>query len=83
MRLKHYQEKVLKELKEYLVSLSEFNVKYEKALEFDADMAKDYNFPKRAYEQHSKDISKKTNWFGVVDCSVNTNLSSNYFSTQK
>lgn len=51
MRLKHYQEKVLKELKEYLVSLSEFNVKYEKALEFDADMAKDYNFPKRAYEQ--------------------------------
>jgi type III restriction enzyme len=51
MRLKHYQEKVLKELKEYLVSLSEFNAKYEKALEFDADMAKDYNFPKRAYEQ--------------------------------
>ena len=51
MRLKHYQEKVLKELKEYLTSLSEFNVKYAKALEFDADMAMDYNFPKRAYEQ--------------------------------
>ena len=51
MRLKHYQEKVLKELKEYLTSLSEFNAKYEKALEFDSDMAKDYNFPQRAYEQ--------------------------------
>jgi len=26
--------------------LAEFKVKHEKALEFDADMAKDYNFPK-------------------------------------
>ncbi len=51
MRLKLYQEKVLKELKEYLSSLSDFNAKYQKALEFDADMARDYNFPKRAYEQ--------------------------------
>lgn len=51
MILKHYQEKVLKELKEYLSALSEFNAKYEKALDFDADMARDYNFPRRAYEQ--------------------------------
>ncbi len=51
MKLKHYQEKVLKELKDYLSSLSDFKAKYEKALEFDADMARDYNFPKRAWEQ--------------------------------
>jgi type III restriction enzyme len=50
MRLKHYQEKVLKELKEYLSALSEFKVKYERALDFDADVARDYNFPKRAWE---------------------------------
>ena len=51
MKLKHYQEKVLKELKEYLSALDEFKAKYEKALEFDADMARDYNFPKRAWEK--------------------------------
>lgn len=51
MRLKHYQEKVLKELKEYLSALSEFKVKYERALDFDADVARDYNFPKRAWER--------------------------------
>ncbi len=51
MKLKHYQEKVLKELKEYLSALAEFRVKYEKALEFDADMGKDYDFPKRAWEK--------------------------------
>jgi type III restriction enzyme len=51
MRLKHYQEKVLKELKEYLNALAEFKAKYHKALEFDAEMAKDYNFPKRAWEK--------------------------------
>ncbi|MDR2409632.1 MAG: DEAD/DEAH box helicase family protein, partial [Bacteroidales bacterium] len=51
MILKQYQEKVLKELQYYLGSLSEFKSKYLKALDFDADMAKDYNFPKRAWEQ--------------------------------
>ncbi|MFY8011413.1 MAG: DEAD/DEAH box helicase [Saprospiraceae bacterium] len=51
MRLKHYQEKVLKELKEYLSALSEFKIKYERALDFDADVARDYNFPKRAWER--------------------------------
>ena len=50
MRLKHYQEKVIKALKDYLGELSDFRVKYQKALEFDADMARDYNFPKRAWE---------------------------------
>ena len=51
MRLKHYQEKVIKSLKDYLGELSEFKTKYQKALEFDADMAMDYNFPKRAWEK--------------------------------
>ncbi len=63
MRLKHYQDKVLKELKDYLSELSDFKAKYEKALEFDADMAKDYNFPKRAWEKSTGRIvySSKTN----------------------
>lgn len=50
MRLKHYQEKVIKALKDYLGELSDFRVKYQKALEFDADMARDDNFPKRAWK---------------------------------
>jgi type III restriction enzyme len=51
MRLKHYQEKVIKALKDYLGELSKFREKYQKALEFDADMARDFNFPKRAWEK--------------------------------
>lgn len=63
MKLKHYQEKVLKELKEYLSALGEFKSKYEKALEFDAEMAKDYNFPKKAWEKATGRLifSSKTN----------------------
>ena len=37
--------------KEYLSALNDFKAKYEKALEFDADMAQDYDFPKRAFQQ--------------------------------
>ncbi|MDR0572470.1 MAG: DEAD/DEAH box helicase family protein [Tannerella sp.] len=51
MKLKQYQEKVLNELQDFLNSLSEFKSKYLKALDFDPDMAKDYNFPGRAWEQ--------------------------------
>lgn len=51
MKLKHYQEKVLKELKDFLNPLSDYKTRYEKALEFDPDMARDYNFPRRAWEQ--------------------------------
>ncbi len=51
MKLKHYQEKVLTTLKEYLSALSEFEAKYERALEIDPDVASDYNFPKRAFTQ--------------------------------
>lgn len=51
MELKEYQKKVTEKLKEYLSALSEFKGKYEKAIEFDPDMAKDYNFPRKAWEQ--------------------------------
>ncbi|MBX9850765.1 MAG: DEAD/DEAH box helicase family protein [Cytophagaceae bacterium] len=51
MKLKHYQEKVLKELKDYLGFLSDFKGKYEKAMEIDPEVAMDYNFPKRAWEK--------------------------------
>lgn len=66
MRLKHYQEKVIATLKEFLGALSDFKAKYEKALEFDADMARDYDFPKRAWVQSTgKNIyHSKTNGLG-------------------
>ncbi len=66
MILKHYQEKVLNELKEYLSSLSAFKTKYDKAFEIDADVAKDYDFPKRAFtESTDKTIyHSKTNGIG-------------------
>jgi len=51
MRLKQYQEKVLETLKIYLDALNEFKTKYQKALAFDVDLARDYNFPKRAWEK--------------------------------
>ncbi len=53
MQLKHYQEKVLNELKEYLSLLSDYKSKYEKYLDIDAEMAKDYDFPKRAFTQRT------------------------------
>jgi type III restriction enzyme len=49
MRLKHYQEKVITTLKEYLGALNHFKAKYDAALELDADLARDYDFPKRAF----------------------------------
>ena len=51
MKLKHYQEKVVDALTTYLDALNEFKAKYEKALEFDSDLARNYNFPKKAWEQ--------------------------------
>ncbi len=66
MRLKHYQEKVIKSLKDYLGELYEFREKYRKALEFDADMAREYNFPKRAWEKSTGNsiYHSKTNSLG-------------------
>ncbi len=54
MKLKHYQEKVLTTLKDYLSALNDFRARYEKAIEFDAEMASEYNFPKRAFTQATK-----------------------------
>ena len=51
MELKEYQKRVTKKLKEFLSALSEFKGKYEKAIEFDPEMAMDYNFPRKAWEQ--------------------------------
>ena len=49
MKLKIYQEKVLKELVTYLGELSAFKAKYQKALEFDAELAAGFDFPKKAF----------------------------------
>ena len=67
MRLKHYQEKVLKELKDYLGALADFKIKYDKYLDMDPDLARDYNFPKRAWEQstNSPVYHSKTNSLGA------------------
>jgi type III restriction enzyme len=51
MELKDYQIKVVAKLKEYLSALSEFREKFNKAIEFDPEMAMDYNFPRRAWEK--------------------------------
>ncbi len=66
MRLKHYQEKVLRTLKEYLRALSDYRAKYEKALEIDPDLARDYDFPKRAFADATQRAiyHSKTNGLG-------------------
>ncbi|OAV68561.1 Restriction endonuclease [Bacteroidales bacterium Barb6XT] len=62
MKLKQYQEKVIDTLKIYLGALNEFKATYKKALDFDADVAKDYDFPKRAWVQVAgKAYHSKTN----------------------
>lgn len=51
MRLKHYQEKVLASLKDYLGALTDAKAKQEKILAIDAEMAKGIDYPKMAWEQ--------------------------------
>jgi len=51
MKLKEYQQKVLNGLNDYLTHLADFKDKYNKALAFDADLARDYNFPQKAWEK--------------------------------
>lgn len=51
MELKEYQKKVLKIVKDYSEALVEAKQKYYKALEIDPDIAKDVNYPKRAWEK--------------------------------
>jgi type III restriction enzyme len=51
MELKDYQKKCLKDIKLYLQSLVEYKDKYDKYIEIDKEMAFDYDFPKKAWEQ--------------------------------
>lgn len=50
MRLKHYQEKVLKELKHYLGALADAKKEFEEIAELKPHLAKHINFPKEAWE---------------------------------
>lgn len=62
LHLKTYQQKVLSTLKEYLVCLSEFKVKYDKYRADDPEIAQDYNYPKKAWEKvHSGVYLSKQN----------------------
>jgi type III restriction enzyme len=51
MKLKHYQEKVLKELKEYLSALADAKKEFEEIAELKPHLAKHINFPKEAWEK--------------------------------
>lgn len=63
MRLKHYQEKVLKELKEYLSALADAKKEFEEIAELKPHLAKHINFPKEAWEKSTGRFvySSKTN----------------------
>ena len=51
MRLKHYQEKVIKALKDYLGELDIARNEYEEMLAIKPNLAKHINFPKDAWEK--------------------------------
>lgn len=63
MRLKHYQEKVLKELKDYLSALADAKKEFEEIAELKPHLAKHINFPKEAWEKSTGRLvySSKTN----------------------
>lgn len=63
MKLKLYQEKVLKELKEYLVALADAKKEFEEIAELKPHFAKHINFPKEAWEKSTGRLiySSKTN----------------------
>ncbi len=54
MRLKHYQEKVLKELKEFLSALADAKKEFEELAELKPHLAKHINFPKEAWEKATR-----------------------------
>ncbi len=66
MKLKDYQEKVLTTLEGYLKTLADEREKYRKAVEFDAEFAAEFNFPKRAWKKStgSDNYHSKTNGLG-------------------
>jgi type III restriction enzyme len=51
MRLKHYQEKVIKQLKEYLETLSTSRKEFEEVIALKPQLIKHVNFPKEAWEK--------------------------------
>ena len=63
MKLKHYQEKVLKELKDYLGALSDAKKEFEEIAELKPHLAKHINFPKEAWEKSTGRLlyNSKTN----------------------
>jgi len=51
MKLKHHQDKVLKELKDYLSALADAKKEFEEVSELKPHLAKHINFPKDAWEK--------------------------------
>lgn len=51
MELREYQKKVVARLSDYLVALNNQKERYEKILEVDQELASDFHFPKKAWEQ--------------------------------
>jgi len=58
MKLKHYQEKVLQTLKEYLSALADAKSEFDELTAFKPHLAKHVNFPKEAWEN----ITGKSNY---------------------
>ena len=51
MKLKHYQEKVLTTLKDYLSALATARAEFEEISELKPHLAKHFDFPKEAWEK--------------------------------
>jgi type III restriction enzyme len=62
MRLKHYQDKVLKELKDYLGSLADAKKEFEEIAELKPHLAKHINFPKEAWEKMQQMLKDETKY---------------------
>lgn len=51
MELREYQKKVVNRLSDYLVSLNTQKERHEKLLQVDPELASDFNYPKKAWEE--------------------------------
>lgn len=67
--IKRLSKKCLKDIKLYLQSLVEYKDKYDKYIEIDKEMAFDYDFPKKAWEQC--EIKKNTGEPVIYDSKKN------------
>jgi type III restriction enzyme len=65
MRLKQYQERVIKQLGEYLSALKGFRAKYKQAVALDPTLAQYYDFPRQAWESTTGRTIYKSNTNGV------------------